>query len=274
MIHNKSRNIGFLLALMMTSAFSIVVGVVVGVGLSDSFVFTNDSLAAWIASASTLAITLLTLVLALETWRLRQVQTNQIDELRKESIKPVISVKLAHNPVSYHLLDIQVNNLGRGVAKNISFRVYHPENDCGFSEGQNQLTDSLMQLSFMQEGIRSLAVGDLRKSYVYNFHEQDYENSDPFLFSFVVTATYFNVEGDKFEEDFIFDLSEYRNVLHIGGGEPLQQINKNLESIVKVFNSAVKQGRLRVNMYNSEDRNAEQKLIERRLEEFEKNRQS
>lgn len=50
--------------------------------------------ASWVSAFATVAIAILTVVLAKETWALRKAQNKQVDSLRKETLRPQVSVTL------------------------------------------------------------------------------------------------------------------------------------------------------------------------------------
>lgn len=98
-----------------------IVGLVVGVNIDGHVSLSTDTLSAWISAVATVAIAVLTFVLAKETWYLRLAQIRQIDELKKESIRPSLELYILSASASFQLLNVHVENNGKGVARNVKF---------------------------------------------------------------------------------------------------------------------------------------------------------
>ena len=65
-----------------------IIGLVVGINIEGQVNLSTDTLSSWISAFATVAIAMLTFILAKETWYLRLAQIQQIGELRKEAIRP------------------------------------------------------------------------------------------------------------------------------------------------------------------------------------------
>ena len=67
------------------------------------------------------------------------------------------------------------------------------------------------------------------------------------------------------------DFSEFKGVSEVGGGDPLYNLYKQAEKIVKVLESVqagMSSKRLNINVYSSSDREVEQKAIEDSVREW------
>ena len=114
---------------VLVVAIFFLLGLSVGMSSQGLVAFGNDTLSAWVSAIATVVIALLTIFLAKETWELRRVQLSQIEQIRKDSIKPSVSLYLKSSPVSVNLIDIHIINDGRGTAQNIKFKFTNKSKD-------------------------------------------------------------------------------------------------------------------------------------------------
>ena len=94
--------------IVLVVAIFFIMGFALGVSSQGLLAFGNDTLSAWVSAFATVCIALLTIFLAKETWELRRVQLSQIEQIRKDSIKPSVSLYLKSSPVSFNIIDIGV----------------------------------------------------------------------------------------------------------------------------------------------------------------------
>lgn len=115
-----------LMPLLITSMVVVgpllfILGLVVGNQLQGSGALSADSLSSWLSAIATVAIAVLTFILAKETWYLREAQIQQLAELKRENIRPNVGVQLESSQVGMNFINVKISNLGKGIARKISF---------------------------------------------------------------------------------------------------------------------------------------------------------
>lgn len=234
-----------LLAVLISPTFFIA-----GVAIGSSAQIPSDK--AWeyisvtISAIATSVIALLTIILAVETWRLRRNQDTQIDSNRKAAIRPHIEIFLESSVVGFQFIVFKVENIGKGLAKNIRFTVESPKED--FLDSEIEVIAILEKLSFFKNSLSTLGVNGTKKS---------------FLFSFV------DMEGNPYTTYSVIDLSEFKGITEIGKGNPEYRTSIELEKIRKILNS-IANGNKRINIdsYTQHDRNLQKEKAEARIEEY------
>ena len=154
----KKRENGFwlplgLLALLLVPLIFIG-GVVLGLSFQTQLELTADSISSWVAALATVAIAVLTFILAMDTWRLRAAQIEQIEELRREALRPNVEFYLLPAPASFQFINVHIENNGKGAAKNITFDI-KPEAIGENEKNERQLIAQLLSLNMLHNGIAS-----------------------------------------------------------------------------------------------------------------------
>lgn len=261
---NKSGWMFGLLMILILLIIFFIIGLSVGLGSQGNITLTNDTLSAWVSALATVVIAILTIFLAKETWELRQVQLSQIEQIRKNSIKPNIDIFLKSTAVSFNFIDVHIVNNGAGVAQNIKFNFSNKNPDA--LDVYQYINEIFNKLSILNNGISSLASGEKRTSYVLSFIELHRKFSDKALkYQSSVDITYQDSEGKSYSSCAFFNFSEYDGITEFGGGDPLYKISSTLESIkkdIEKFFSGYK--RLKADIYTSDDRKKEIELQEER----------
>ena len=108
---------------LVSAPLIYILGIVTGSQIQLSAILTADSLSSWVAALATVAIAVLTFILAKETWYLREAQIEQVNSLRKENIRPAVSVTLKNSDIAFNLMMVNLSNLGKGIARNVSFQI-------------------------------------------------------------------------------------------------------------------------------------------------------
>lgn len=253
------------LSLVVPMAF--IGGVVLGNSLSDGFSLAIDSISSWVSAIATVAIAVLTFILAKETWYLRAAQILQIEQIQKENIRPQVSMALVPSRASFQLLELHISNHGRGLARNVRF------NFTGDDEG-GLLAEKLLALGAVKNGISTLGVSQLYTSYILNFIGlKGKDGRDPFEESLNVIVSYEDVDGTRYRDSFTLDLASFKGVIQVGGGDPLYKISKELESIGKLIKGMKSNlgGRLSVDVHDAKDREEERRDQEEWLDQARKN---
>lgn len=270
----KKRENGFWLILgllgLLLLPLIFIGGIVLGLSFQTQLELSADSVSSWVAALATVAIALLTLVLAMETWRLRAAQTAQIEELRRDSLRPNVEFYLLPAPASFQFINVHIENNGKGAAKNIRFD-FQPESSDLHEKNERQLIAQLINLNMLYNGISSLGSGKERRSFVFSFIDfADKMGDSVFNIKVTVSISYEDIEGREYKSESVLDFSEFKGISEIGGGDPSYNMYKEIEKIRRVFESAqttMASKRMNVNVYSEAEREAEREALRRRFEQ-------
>ena len=226
-----------------------------------------------ISAIATSVIALLTIVLAVETWRLRRNQDEQIETNRKEAIRPHVEIFLESSVVGFQFILFKVENIGRGLAKNVKFELVYPERE--LLDGEKEIITTLEKLSFFKNSLSTLGVGGSKKSFLFSFidmHEKYGKDFYDTKLSFQISFK--DMEGNLYTTYSIIDLSEFKGITEIGKGNPSYRTSIELEKMRKTLDSIVK-GNQRVNIdsYSQNDRDNHQQMIEEKYLEHLNNKE-
>lgn len=227
--------------------------------------FPSDSLSSWVSAVATLAIAILTYVLACETWYLRKINMTQLEELKRENIRPDISFQFRHNPININIIDFQIKNFGKGIAKNISFSFFD-SNDEEIKAGQNIIRDKLLALPIFSKGIKYLGINQDISSFLFNFISLKKElNNDIFNINFYIIINFEDIQGYKYENIFEIDFTQYKGISEMGDSKEFNSY-KIAQSLEKISNAFSTHNKINVNIFDSKDREESRKRIEEYLE--------
>jgi len=251
----------------------LVIGIAVGSQLQLSGSLTADSFSSWVSALATVAIAVLTFVLAKETWYLREAQIEQVNELRRQNIRPNVSIALLNSPIDFTFMIVEVSNHGKGIARNIRFQFF---NRAGMliEAGKDRLVDEFFKLHILTEGMHSLGIGQKVSSFVFSIHELKNKIVGKDIFSpyFKIAIAFEDVEGNSYENELIVDFAEYKGISELGGGDPIHKISSDIkrlrEELEKWTRSSSK--RLHVNTYSEQDREKDRVEREEQLAEHRK----
>ena len=247
-----------------------IIGLVIAINVDGNISLSTDTISSWISAISTVAIAVLTFILARETWYLRLAQIRQINELRKEAIRPNLEFYLLSAPASFQFMNIHIENNGKGVARNIKF-TFSGENNAPFTENEQSVVDKLHEINILRNGMLGLGSGKQRTSFVFSFIElADRMGDDAFDIRINVSMTYEDSEGRAYNSESVVDFSEFKGVREIGGGDPTYNLYQETKKIREIFQSAqggMSSERINVNLFSSEDRKRKQDAIRKRIEE-------
>ncbi|MEI7695747.1 MAG: hypothetical protein WCI64_08915 [Chlorobium sp.] len=219
-MQKKQKNDRSLIPLFVTSMAVVapllfILGLVIGNHLQGNGQLTADSLSSWLSAIATVAIAMLTFILAKETWYLREAQIQQLEELKRENIRPNIGIQLESSPVGIHFIDVKINNFGKGIAKKIRFsfrdRDGHP-----VIQGQDPVVDKFLKLS----------------SFVFSFLELGKELDGNIFKPYLnILIEYEDVESNFYSNTFEIDFSQYEGVSHLGGADAIHKISDEIKKI-------------------------------------------
>lgn len=238
-----------------------IAGIIFGSELNTSLVLTSDSLSSWVGAIATVSIAVLTFILAKETWHLRNAQIEQLNEIRKEAMRPNVVVNVQPSMVSISFWDVVIQNLGKGIAQNVTFEFKNVDGTVATPEN-NHLIIIFGKLSLFENGCSSLGLGQSIKSSLFGFGdlERDVGDADLFEQKISLIIKFEDAEGNSYKNSLDIDFKDYKGVSTLGGStDPTYSIFKELESIRKIFEPVFKNGskRLKVDSFNSQDRQQE-----------------
>ena len=265
---SKRKNERSLIPLMVvigavSTPLIFILGLVAGSQIQLSSVLTADSLSSWVTALATVAIAVLTFILAKETWYLREAQIEQVNSLRRENIRPAVSVTLKNSDIAFNLMMVNLSNLGKGSARNISFKFIDKGGEEIF-EGNNGIVDLFLNLHVFSNGMHSLGINQNVDSFLFSFYDLEgkLKNDDIFTPFFTIIISYSDVEGNEYANELTIDFAEFKGLKEIGGGNPLHKMAGDLkklrEQIEKMTSSSSK--KLHINTYTSRDREKQRKV--------------
>ncbi|MCK2094658.1 hypothetical protein [Thauera aromatica] len=240
----------------------VIIGIVIGSQIQLSNFLSSDSLSSWISAAATVAIAVLTFVLAKETWYLREAQIEQVNELRRESIRPNVSIALTNSPISFNLMVVEVSNLGRGIARNIRFGFFD-KSGSPINAGEDSIVDEFLKLHILSEGMHTLGIGQKVSSFVFSFFDLKGKVKGGDIFSpfFTIAISYEDTEGTPYTNELTVDFAEFKGISELGGGDPLYNISNDIKKLREKFEqvTGISSKRIHVEVYTAEDREREQR---------------
>lgn len=221
-----------------------------------------------ISAIATSIIAFLTIVLAVETWRLRRNQDEQIDSNRKEAIRPHVEIFLEPSIVGFQFILLKVENIGKGLARNIKFKSKKSKSD--LIESEKEIVVRLEELSFFTNSLNTLGVNNTKKSFLFSFIDmQNKYGKDFFKTKLSFEITFEDMEGNSYTNYSVIDLSEFEGITEVGKGNPSYRTSVEIEKIRKTLDSLVKSNkRIKVDSYSQKDRNIENEKHEARIREY------
>lgn len=273
-MHSPSQNDRSLMPLLITSMAVVspllfMLGLVVGNHLQGNASLTADSISSWLSAIATVAIAILTFILAKETWYLREAQNRQLEELKRENIRPSIGIQLDSSPVGIHFIDAKVTNSGKGIAKKVRFS-FKGRSGAVVTPGQDPVLDKFLKLSMFSKGIETVGIGQTLSSFVFSFLELGRELEgkifEPYL---SIIVDFEDVEGNKYQNTFETDFAQYEGVSHLGGADAVHKISDEIKKIRELLGKVVKssRNRLEVDVFDETERMAETERVKKSFEE-------
>ena len=244
---------------------------IAGVAVGSSANIPSESawiyISAIISAIATFIIALLTIVLAVETWRLRRTQDDQIDTNRKENIRPYVEIFLESSVVGFQFIIFKVENIGRGLARNVKFEIENSESN--FLDSEKEIIARLKELSFFTNSLNTLGVNNTKKSFLFSFIDMQKKYGKEFFktrLSFKINFE--DMEGNSYTNYSVIDLSEFEGITELGKGNPAYRTSIELEKIKELLKSAISGNkRINIDSYSQFDRDSRQKMIERKISE-------
>lgn len=262
-----------LIPLLVTSMAVIapllfILGLVVGNQLEGGGSLSADSLSSWLSAIATVAIAVLTFILAKETWYLREAQILQLSELKRENIRPNVGVQLESSQVGVNFVNVKISNLGKGIARKVAFTFLDRQGN-QVTENKDVVVDKFLKLGVFRLGIESMGIGQVISSFVFSFidlgNDLNGEIFKPFL---SIVIRFEDIEGMPYTNTFTIDFAQFEGTSELGGDslhKMATEIQKIREAIGKVAGNF--NGRIGVDVYSATDRNEAAEEIRKRIEE-------
>lgn len=222
-----------------------------------------DSVSSWVSALATLAIAILTFILAKETWYLRLAQANQLAELKRENIRPNVNVQLEPSRVGLNFVDVKVSNLGRGIARKVRIE-FVDEQGRRVADAADPVVEKFRKLGIFRQGIEAMGIGQVISSFVFSFFDLGPELKGEIFKSMLrFVVSFQDVEGTAYRNEFVVDFAQYEGMSELGGGDPLHLISEELKKLRGVLEKVSRSdNRLGVNVFDSEDRALERQDLE------------
>lgn len=244
-----------------------ILGLVVGNQLQGEGTLSADSISSWLSAIATVAIAVLTFILAKETWYLREAQIRQLEELKRENIRPDVGVQLESSPVGMNFVNVKISNLGKGIARKITFafldRHGHP-----VPQGQDVVVDKFLKLGIFRLGLESMGIGQSVSSFVFSFFDLGKDlNGEIFKPYLHIAIRFEDVEGTEYANTFAVDFAQFEGISELGG-DALHQISDDIKKIRESIGRVAKNfnGRIGVDVFSSDDRHHENEKIIKQIE--------
>lgn len=227
-----------------------------------------DTFSSWVSALATVAIAVLTFILAKETWYLREAQTQQLAELKRENIRPNINVQLDPSRVGLNFVDVKISNLGKGIARKVVVE-FLDRHGARVAEGVDPVVEKFRKLAIFRQGIESMGIGQVISSFLFSFIDLKGElKGEIFKPLLKMVVRFEDIEGNQYKNEFVVDFSQYQGLSELGGGDPLHLMSDELKKLRGVMERVAGSGnRLGVNVYDSEDRESELAATREYLEE-------
>ena len=205
----------------------------------------------------TVAVGVSTIVYAFLTAKL----VNETRRMRKSQTDPEISVSLVHNDNSIIFIDLLVENIGLGPAYNLEFKIIKD-----FQLPKRKLSE----VGFIKNGINYFSPKQRMRIWIASFKEDKILGEK----SIELEVKYTNSISEKFIRTFILNFSQFASFTQLGT-PALQKIANELEKIERDFHKIASGfSKLKIDIFDTEDRKDEQNQIDEHIKEFEDKKKS
>ena len=253
-------------------------GLMLGAGVKHSDFADSSNIALWVSAGSTLAIAILTIVLAKETWQLRLFQLGQLAAIRKAAIRPQIDVYMSRSKTSFNVMNVVVENVGSGIARNIRFRFKGSSTNGELTEPEQAVADRLNKMAMFNSGIQALSPQRNKRSFLFIVQEIFGAHKDDFYkICLTIEMSYEDAEGETHTSVAIWDFSELEGTSEMGYGDPTDKAAGHLEKISSTLQKLgrdTSSERFAVNIYTELDREKEREYWEEQREIWKANYQN
>lgn len=234
----------------------LVIGIMIGVHFVNNHQAEGNSVTSWILACATVAISILTIILAVETSNLRKAQTAQINELKRENIRPNVNIKLENYEFDMNFVSLIISNHGKGVAKKVNFQLLDKKDNIIEDDNNNSIIiNKFLKIGVFKVGMQTLGINQELKSYIFSFLDLAKNNPDKNIFEeyINININFEDIEGTKYTNNFSIEFAQYEGMGNLGK-PPLYEISNTLKNINLKLNSST---RIKVETYDSDDRKKE-----------------
>ena len=248
-----------------------ILGIVIGNQLQGNSTLTADSISSWLSAIATVAIAILTFILDKETWYLRAAQIKQLEELKRENIRPNIGIQLESSPAGMNFVNVKISNLGKGIAKKVVIRFLDSDGN-EVQRDKDVVVEKFRKLAIFRQGLQAMGIGQEITSYIFSFidlgRELDGEIFKPFL---NIKVDFEDVEGTPYTNAFTIDFAQYEGITELGG-DALHQMSTEITKLREYLGNitGITRGRIGVNVFNADERQAESETEKKWIEEQKK----
>jgi len=189
-----------------------------------------------VVTIATVAYSILTRTLVLETRKMRQVQT-----------EPKLEITVKPFDFAINIVRLHIRNIGLGPALNVRF---NPKVLSG-GDGAQSLLQEFTQTNFFKIGLNYFGPSqEMHSNFTQLSHNHEAKMSSVLLFD----IKFESVTGVEYEEQIVIDMSELKGIGQLGTPN-LYSIAKSLEKIKDDF-AHVTSGfrKINTNIFTSEDR--------------------
>ncbi len=255
----KSGIPGLITTMLATIPILIIIGYLVINNEHGNKTLGSDTASSWVSAIATVVISLLTIILAKETWSLRLAQLQQLEELKRENIRPNIGIQIEGSPVGMNFFNVKVSNYGKGIARKLTFEFFD-RNGTPVEPQKDVLIDKFRKLAMFRVGIESMGIGQVITSYVFSFIELNTELAgDVFKPYLNIVVKFEDVEGNRYTNELTIDFAQYEGITELGDGDPIHNIAKEIKQIREHIQQVVgnSKERVGVDIYSAQDREEE-----------------
>ena len=132
-------------------------------------------------------------------------------------------------------------------------------NGAPISKGKNGVADKFFKLAVFRKGVQSLGVNQVITSFLFSVPQLNGEIGGGIFEQYIgVRASFQDVEGNNFANEFSIDFAEFEGITELGGS-PIYNISNELKTIREQLGRSLgsSAGRIGVDVYTSSDREIE-----------------
>jgi hypothetical protein len=264
-LKSESENVRTFIPVLVLACVTFVplifiVGLIVGIQFTSSTKLTADSLSSWVAALATVSISVLTFILAKETWHL-----------------PNVFVAIHPSIVSITFIDVTLQNLGKGIAYNVKFKFINSDGSLA-DEKSNVIFEMFNKLSIFKNGCSSMGLGQTLKSFLFGFGDLEHKVGKENLFNqkIKIEISFEDSDGNPYRNIIDIDFKDFEGVSLLGNGssDPTYALYKEVEKIRKALEPVLKRPskRIGVDVFTEKERQQERDSLQKQHEEYMKSK--
>lgn len=207
----------------------------------------------------TAVVTLATAIYAVLTWIL----VSETRQMRKVQTEPRIQITIDALDIAIHLVRLKIKNIGQGPAIELKLA----PRALTQTEATDELIQDFTKSNYFKTGLKYFGPGEERVSH---FTEMTKNHNGKIEAVIGFYLTYSSLSGQRYSHEVVIDMTEYKGTYRLGTPHLYSIANslKKIQEDLQRFGSGWH--RLKVDAYDSEDRELERKQNEEMREEFRK----